>query len=279
MKKINRIAALTLTIILCVANFAFASPSKEQSAPNSTIIKEYTLINQLKAKSDSQLLNQGFKPQEIQSLRNLDYVQHIKDLNKENDEQLKSIGYTSDQIKMIRNYKGTEAETMALSASLTFYANYSNARASSSNSGAEYNIYWSWSSEPFWTLTDYIGVSWSDGFYTDTNTSYMDVTYVNGSSQISRTYTSNISAPGAGCGFSFPLIQADQNLNKCWAKSGSGTVFSYYPGLKHSCEYLIKYGHTIITVAGAGINISGVPSITFKGQCGEEGTSSGHWSM
>lgn len=77
---------------------------------------EYVLYKELKEKSKEDLEALGLSEESIADLKDLDYAEELIKRSKLDDNELKSMGYTKKQIKMLRNFKGTESEIIALAA-------------------------------------------------------------------------------------------------------------------------------------------------------------------
>lgn len=271
---LKRIFTIAFSLVLLLSNTAFA---ESNNSSKTIVVNEYSLVKELKTLSDKELKDKGLTEQDIKKIKSADFSKYIAELAKLDENDLEAKGYNQKKIEIIKNFKGTEEEMIALAATLTLNTSIFASGASSSFSYVTFDISYNWSSMPFWTLTDYIGIAWSDGFYTDINNSYLTVTYRwnNGLSDDYESY-SPIVEPGAGSKFSIGMGAFIEGVG-CYAKSGSGKVKAYYPGLKRSMEYVVAYGHTIITTAGAGISMKGAPSISFKGMTYEQARKQGQW--
>lgn len=274
--KIKRIVVLVFSFVLLLGNICFAYPQSDNT--RKIVVNEYLKMKELKSKSNNVLKSIGFKDDEIKNLKELSYSEYIEGLDAKEDKELKGLGYDDKQIDMIRNFQGTEAEMVALSATLTVTASTMDIYdvSTTTYSGTRMNVGWSWSSRPFWLFTDYLGVAWSDGFYTDTTEIYITYKNINtGNTYLSGPINTK-RVPGAGCTADLQMQKVISHYDYDWACSGGGTIVIYYPGKKTSFEWIVEYGHTYITATG-GVDIEGIPSISFEGTTSEEGRAEGIW--
>ncbi|MDQ2087223.1 hypothetical protein RBH29_12375 [Herbivorax sp. ANBcel31] len=132
-------------------------------------VSEYDLYLDLVEKTDSELREAGYTTDQIKSLREFDYSEEIEKKAQLDEKELKSLGYSSDRIDAIKSFDGTEASIRSGSAQLTFVLYEENSYSSSNFSFVDLGVYWTWDSTPLWGFTDIIAVSWSDGMYCDTS--------------------------------------------------------------------------------------------------------------
>lgn len=169
-KFIATILGISLTLSLSVSGYAFERPQHQANPENNS---------QLSARV-SHILNNEITTQTI-TVSEHDYIQSMleegaitySDLNTKlgilsdkTTSELQEIGYTSDQIDLIKNYtKGSDAysyiydnlDSRASDAKLTFrygLAGHNNRK------GVTIAYHMTWSKCPFWLFTDCFGVGW-----------------------------------------------------------------------------------------------------------------------
>lgn len=162
-------------------------PSKAFASKNSidkntkVVINEYLRIKEMKQLNNDTLKKMGLSDSSIEELKKLDYKEELRKRSKLSDKNLIGMGYTQSQIKLLKNYDGSEASTMALSASAYIYSHIVSAISTRFVVG----FTWSWTCCPAMLESDVIGVAWqatSPQGYTmnvayNSNNSYHKVRY------------------------------------------------------------------------------------------------------
>ena len=155
MKKKNVfLACLTAALVCCTI---FAIPYVKMIDNKSIKTDEYQMFEELKQKSAYELKGIGFTDDEINGLKNMDFVQELKKRSKLSNKELANMGYNAQQIKDFKDFHDTKLEVRRLAvvcnvSSNLFYTD-----------GYEYIIdySWHWSSVPFNTKRDVIRINWS----------------------------------------------------------------------------------------------------------------------
>lgn len=238
------------------------SKIKDVSGNITYSINEYELIKKLKAESDDKLKEKGYSDNEIKEIRNFDFVEKIKERSKLSDEQLKNLKYTDEQIKIFRNFSGSEEEIIALSAtvngSIMKDSYYYDSVANRTYFTLGFSWYWSYC--PFITLTDVIGVGWTEFMYINPSTTYTyeKVKYSNYEYSPDYYYSSKISAyPNSQtgtCSFEHAMwIYNAMNDIYYWSESGYGYVKLDKIGNVPEVGAKVSYGHSSI---GADVGVS-----------------------
>lgn len=164
------------------------------------------------------------------------------------------MGYTKEQIEIIRNFTGTEEQIYALSAELwlsTYVLSHSH---SSTYSQATLRTDWSWTQAPNCVFTDILAVAWSEGMYLDTGSSstYGKCGYGANGSTI-RT-TTPIPDLNKGAYIKIPMTDSSVSPAGSWCHNGK---FGYkITRQANVLELAVQavYGHSQLTIN---------PSVTF----------------
>ena len=137
---------------------------------------EYEMLESL-AKIDTETLKSiGYETEEINQIKNYKegFKEHIKKVNKTfSDEELLILGYNSEEIKIIRNYSNYGGNDSALAANLTVYLTAPNGlKYNQSNNLNEINLKcrFNRTKNPYFQFTDKLGVTWSHPFVVNTTT-------------------------------------------------------------------------------------------------------------
>ncbi|KYO68562.1 hypothetical protein [Thermovenabulum gondwanense] len=193
--------------------FAYAESNKPEQKIAKVTINEYLMIKELKNKSDSELQKMVFSAKDIGKIRNFDYAEELYRRSKLDDSILKNLGYTDEQISMLRAFSGTEEEIIALAATLNISAKTDSYYYSEANNRTYYRARfdWNWSTAPAVMMEDIIGIAWSEGMYIDQspNATYHRVKYVN--NIYGNYYYENAAiepiAPGGGAETKFDMCK------------------------------------------------------------------------
>lgn len=274
MKKVLSML-LVLSLVLGMGTTAFAETSKDITDELGGTVKvsacnEYAMLKELAKEGEFSLVKQGYTKSEITEIRDYkeNYIRHIEKLGDLEDQALTNLGYGEDQIKMIRNFKGSEAELYGLSATLSL--NVTNASfefkenepKSSRYSKGTFEFGWAWNGMPMSTSTDLVGASWNSWAITSRSSSikYYDMT-TGAYKKTTAATKKDPTGAGAigGAGYKFPLRISSENL---FARNGQVTfkLKSDVHDLK-DFYYYVAYGHTVLTVSpsfsvsGSGPNV------------------------
>ena len=274
MKKVVSML-LVLSLVLGMGTVAFAETSKDITGELGGTVKvstsnEYARLKELAKEGEFSLVKQGYTKSEIIEIRDYkeNYIKHIEKLGDLEDQALNNLGYNEEQIKMIRNFKGSEAELYGLSATLSlniriasFEFKENDPKSSRYNKGT-FEFGWAWDGIPMSTSTDLVGASWNSWAITsrDSTIRYFDMTtgaYKKATAGTKKDPTGAGTIGGAG--YKFPLRISSENL---FARNGQVTfkLKSDVHDLK-DFYYYVAYGHTVLTVSpsfsvsGSGPNV------------------------
>lgn len=249
MKKTKMILIALFTLLICVGSLSMSVFANEYDNENNrsytTTINEYDMIVQLAKESEISLRNKGVDDTEILRIKNYKetYDNHIRYLNMLDDKALMSNGYTSDQIKLIRNFNGSDADMRALSATLSLTTSTNTFNYDGDYTRGKLSYSWNWSSVPAFKMKDMVAVSWNDWIVTN-NSSTVKYYGINSGAyytQESATFTQDGNGT-EGAGHKFNMSKSD---NYYYAKKGSGS-FSVRSDVhaRKDFAYYIAYGHS-----------------------------------
>lgn len=245
---------VSIILILCLVIGGTVNVFADKSIMNKEYrLNEYEYINELKQQSDATLRGYGYTKQEIEEIRNIDYVQILKERSKLEANILRNMGYSDEQITLLKDFKGSEEEINLLSSNCTISVRGDNIYYKDGFSYFEYKFSWRWSSMPAVQYKDIIGIGWSDGFLFHNNDgySYHIVDYkgiTTGNANPIDVGIVNGEATGTAKSV-FDFIQG----NVFWAESGRGRIQARKAGYIRECQSIIVYGHCIINL---GIGVS-----------------------
>lgn len=262
----KKIVGLVVLLSLCLFTISVSADSLEGNNDKDVTVNEYEALKALSENSSFQLTNMGYSADEVKFIQNIEeYANHLKSYSHSSDQELDNLGYSKDQIDMLRDYKGTEEETIRLAATLTLRLNaqYVTHNNSTNRTNARLGYNWTWAGVPVFKTRDIIGVSWNDWSVTGSSTSvtYKPLTGASGTRYGSATILSNSGPNSAGRGVRINMTQDD---NYWWARSGSG-IFDLRgnsAGRKDLSAYA-AYGHTTLSIT-PGFSIPGYGSINFN---------------
>jgi hypothetical protein len=156
-----------LSINLSVSH-VYAVDKKENKVQIITV-SEYDMYKETINKTDEELLEEGYTLEQTKELREKDFVEELKTRSKLDEKDLKDMGYDEEQIKILKNFSGTEAELYALSAKAEIKISEVCSSKSSDVSKCKITVRWDWTHCPMWLYTDIAAVGWTDGMYCDTS--------------------------------------------------------------------------------------------------------------
>lgn len=274
MKNRKIVMSLLLIIVMilgtCSAGFAEMLPKE-----NKVVINEYELFKELSMKSKTELSAMGYNSSDTEKIKNFHqtYVEHLSKLKKLDDTTLSNVGYTSEQIKILRNFDGSEDQASLLAASLTIYSTTANFNYDGNYTRGRLAYNWYWTGVPAFKMQDAVAASWNH-WVVESNTSYVSYYNVNtGSFYTSTSATFTTDGNGTeGAGHKFMVSMSD---NYYYAKQGGGTfnVRSDVHAIKDFYYYL-AYGHSqllasinfSIGVGGADASISFTMGTVISGE-------------
>ena len=246
------ILTFSSSALAVVANSEFKSESQKFFT-----ITEYELFKQIQDQSDEQLANQGNTDEQIQKIREFDYIKELQKRATMSDTDLEKLGYEPERINKLRSFDGSEEQAIALSATLTLTCNISQHFYNGSQTVAKVNYNWNWSSMPVWTLTDAIAIVWDPSMYQTPNNpnDKQTISLYQGSNYIRKvTYSITPASPGHAAICRFPMLYDE--WNNYWSKSASGVVYLGSTSQISDFAVRVSYAHTVV---------AGSPSVSFPG--------------
>lgn len=260
------------TLVLFVNSIVYANNgdiNKKQT--EKIVINEYLMLKELKNKSDDELTKIGFTSDQIKKIKEIDYAKELQKRSKLDEKILKNMGYTNEQIKILKNFSGTEPEIIALASTLNLYATYTSFYYDSSVNRTYFRVYfdWEWSSQPLFLFTDIIGMAWSEGMYLDTDPSWTfhTVKYVNNltGNYYYIDYNVDLIAPVGGASTKFGMYRDSNNPPGTyeWSKFGYGYVRVSKSGYVPEVQMIIEYGHSTLQLIPS-VSLTGQLSLTFS---------------
>lgn len=267
MKRLVCLFLICVTALLCVSPaFAATTDSTCNNAfTSTTIINEYDFLLSISEETNEELSAQGYTATDIAKIRNVReaYDNHLLQFKDMDEEVLKHLGYSDEQVEIFRNYTGTEEQIRSLAATLelTLSADYVTWSAKDNRTNARLRYDYDWSGVPSVRNTDIVAVSWND-WTIDAKMSYVTYTHIYGSEadySLAATYVSNNGPNSNGGGFKFKMKQEDYY----WAKSGYGLFTLYHNYVRHDLSAYAEYGHTTFS-ASPSFSIPGYGSISFS---------------
>lgn len=269
MKKfISTLWAICLMLSLLIPS-ATASTSETISGANiSTIsINEYDLLSKMAEESTSSLLAKGYSLNEIDTIQNLDseYRAHLEQFTDMETEALKNLGYSDEQILILRNFSGSQREIQALAAgcNLSLYCDYATWSDTKNRTDSRLRYSFNWTGVPLIKTTDIVSVRWNDWTIHShsANVTYAPISGTGSNIIANATYVPNNGPLAYGSSFRFAMTRND---NSYWGKSGTGFFNLYHNYYKKDMSAYAEYGHsTIICTPSASIPISGEFSFTY----------------
>lgn len=263
-KKIISIMAVML-LVFC-NTFAYAESNEPNKEVTKVTINEYLMLKELKNKPNLELQKMGFSSQEIEKIRKFDYAEELYNRSKLDDSTLKNLGYTDEQIKMLRNFSGTEEEIIALAATLSINASTVDYYYVEESNRTYYRgrFDWEWSSAPVVLIKDIIGIAWSEGMYLETSPSltYHTVRYVSTLTGNTTYVRFNIDpiAPVGGAETKFKMWRSGAD----YAKSGTGFILVHKLGRIPEVALYVEYGHKTIGLGEPSVSLTGELTLSFS---------------
>lgn len=222
-------------LLMCCLSFSFILGSasakgevrKEEGAfVKQTVTNEYDSFKKLQKKSVDELKSMGYSVDQIQYIHGFDFKTELSnkvlELQTKDYSVLKNLGYHDRQIEIINNYEGTENQVAMLAASVTLSAFFGSHTKSASYTAVNSVTMFSWDSEPIFLLDDIVAVPWTEGFYLDTSTSTAQITYVKVSdgSIYTTGYPTITPSLNMGASIKFDMGYPISGSDRVYAKAG-----------------------------------------------------------
>ena len=184
---------------------------------------EYDMLEQLSSESAARLSENGYTNEEISKIQNYHdlYVEQIEKLANIDEDQLRRLNYTDNQIYAIKNFDGSENMMKAASATALVVAEINRCRYDASTNRTTSEIYcgFEWDGVPVIKLTDMMVVGW-DGWYQAARNGFVQYAYIYDGPDyidIEPTYIDSESGMGYGGGYKFNAAIED---NYFYAQNG-----------------------------------------------------------
>jgi uncharacterized protein YjiS (DUF1127 family) len=237
----------------------------QESVSSAASVPEFELVSGLAQKSDEELRAYGFTDSGIQSVRNYRQtaVESIRQLESASDSILVDLGYSREQISLIRNFDGTDSSIKALSASVFLSTTIQSLRYDSraDRTTGEYTWAISWSGVPIFKDLDLVATGWNDYWILERWSN--QVTY-KGSCGYQYNAVSEPETIGGGRGVKFYMNIRGANWGGCdtYLSCASGSVKVSH-AQRTDLHLRTAYGHTqynisapTATISGSGANVS-----------------------
>ncbi|WP_339196950.1 hypothetical protein MKY27_00980 [Solibacillus sp. FSL R5-0449] len=282
MKKIIAIAvsALLLTSSIFLPEGVNAEESKEslENVSRITVVNELEYIKDLQDLSDSELLEKGASKSEIKQLRefNLESMlsERVKSLQNNSTNELMSQGYSLKQIESIQNFSGSDTQVLSLLANLSGTLSIASQGSTSTYSFVKGAYIFNWSKAPLVLIKDLIAITWSEGFYLNTDSGYTKMTYDYyniGKETLNKTNTATVKPHlNVGVSTSFGMGYRDQEEVGIYTKKGR---FNFHIDKKAKVKEMAiqsEYGHTTVAVGSPSVSIPAGLSVSFSYQVSED---------
>lgn len=222
-------------------------------------VNEYLKLKELNKKSDSSLRTIGYSTQDITKIREYKdlFIENIESLNELTDDVLLELGYDNEQVNIIRNFDGSEEQMVRASATCSVTRSKGSFYYDSTNKATNLvvNFSFKWTGAPVFRGTDIMAVSNGEKMYFHSN-SYLNVSYAPlNSSGVSSSKKISATLDGSGntgASFKFKVLG---NNGLTYAKSGSGKVYLHRSNANITQVGVgVKYGHSTVSLS---------PSVSF----------------
>lgn len=259
MKKISKLMAIILTFIISLSFFNQYTYAKEIDEYYSVTISEYDMYKNFINKSKKELLKEGYSLETIDSIKNFDFVGELFRRATLSEYELTQLGYNKDQIKIFKNFSGSESEIRLLAANLTFGIFKRGSGKSSNYSYAKVSIQWEWSQCPFFTQEDIVAVGWTDNMYCDSNTDIDVDAYwadISSNKYVNQTKLDAIVALNKGAYIKEDIVPMGSNS---YLRSGIMNVTIHKNARVEEVAFLAKYGHNQLGLSpSVDISVDGI---------------------
>ena len=263
----KKLLSFTLVAALCISTcFAFGvndAQSIVESNNRRSIsyqVNEYECAKALAQVDTEELGESGYSLQEIQAIKNYKqtYIEHIQELAELDNDLLANAGYTQEQINILKNFNGSEAQLMAVAATVNLHATATNFHYDGTYTQGRLAYTWTWDGIPAFKMEDALAVSWNDFIVTDEMSVITYYAYEVSAPEETRSATFSIEGCGTeGAYHKFQVQTESSTMLYRYAKTGSGhfDVRSDVHGIK-DFHYYVEYGHSQV-VPSISVSISG----------------------
>ena len=270
LKKTSLLLSVVIVLLFC-GNTSYAEIENSQSGSEKVFyVNEYDYINSLKNADFSQLKNLNLSQLEISKIKSIDYKSELLKRKELDNQTLISMGYNENEIKILKNFTGSEAEIQALTGELycTSKKDHHYYNSSNNTTYAGYTMKYIWTKTPIMQFSDIIAASWSEGFLVNKTSSKVSLTYkLRDGGYFDKNATKNFELNTFSA--KFEVSNTVPYTPHYFLRSGTLVLRLYKKGKINNIACVMKYGHTIISVIpsisiSSGVSFSFTPSIGVK---------------
>lgn len=176
-KLISLLLVLALVVGICPTAFAAETEAAStDTVAETTQYSEFEVYQEVISHSDKELMELGYSQSEIDEVRNFSFEDAFLERAKLNCEQLRGLGYTDEQIRILKEYNGepitSTSEILRAAAQCTGKLTL----ISASTSIVYYGYSWEWSVMPLPNYVDTAAVAWAA---VDTQGHFVSVSNIN----------------------------------------------------------------------------------------------------
>ena len=275
MKQLNRILSVTLCAIILLS-FGVPSVAAQQDMEiiqmDEVVLNEFERLEYMSTRSVEELQYMGISRQEAESIKNFRELMqtHFYELSLLDDDTLLILGYTEEQVAILRDFDGSDQRMQLLSANLTFsprihsYTNFT----SITLTRVVIAVTWRWNTQPTFLFTDSIVFAWNHNFVFQSN-STISIEYVHRSNPSDIVFGQGslwlTGLADRGVGFRIPMRPPNgPAFDTHFARSGSFNFTLDRHAQIHPRDFLVyaAYYRTLLSVSlSLSVSSSG-PSIT-----------------
>lgn len=250
------------------------NPTTRSSSDNVSVMDEYEVLQAAMAKTDAELLENGYTAESIAQIKSGDAAEEIRKVTFEranfSAEQLSGMGYSDEEIAALKSLTGNETLEELSARGILAYCTTYNSFVSHTYNRAKGKTYficaygWEWDKCPAWVLTDCAGIGWNHDFHPDdsVNSDYNETfkTYVHQMDESVKKYTTK------------HLYEKEQQTaedqfdmngfygDHFYVKSGKGYMCLSQTGKVNDVKLSFKYGHNQL---GPAVSVSYPWGISF----------------
>lgn len=124
---------------------------------------EYDMYRDLQEKSGNELSSLGLSKEEINNIKTKSYSSCLRERSIYSEEELRNMGYSIEQIDIIKDPNATDEQLLKASATLTITTVIEKLDYHPNNyTYSTVYIQWIWSSKPYFLLIDDLAIAWTE---------------------------------------------------------------------------------------------------------------------
>lgn len=257
----NRNKKKIFTLLICIVlifgipTHAFAEETilVENDRPCSVTISERDIIKTLQAKTDDDLRLMGYSSEEISTLRGITDEAVVSKIRTQSDEQLRKQGLTKTQIEIIRNETNIQKAAEESFGKVTYTIDSVSYKYVSPNTILTVLAEWNWESEPLFLFTDIIACTTSESGFTMTSATGTANYRIAKGGSVKEYAALPVKTESSGTG-----TYAKIDLSKTYTRAArptkmiafDGSITTTFKASKRIASVGIssKYGHSTITL-------------------------------